>query len=198
MKKLFFLFLLAPLFLGSCSQSDSTDNTNDGRDTIQSSVDQATIDMQAGIFRNKPGNFKIMFPGTPTETLDTVATDVGIINFHTFMYEESLDLAYMVVYGDYPASHIAATPIDTLLKNSKEGAINGMELLNLDSQEELDISGYKGLGFSANNGSFYVQYQIYLVNNRLYQLGTIKNESYLPEDKSSAFFSSFALLETGK
>ncbi len=194
MKQVIFVTIVLPFLLVSCSSSEQSDNQSTAADSVQGNTEQTNPAINSNTFVNKAGNFQILFPGQPVETFDTVATQVGMISYHTFLYEESADRAYILVYGDYPESHIAATPSDTLLENAKKGLLSGMELTLSENDKQIEIEGYPGISFASNNGSYFIQYRIYLVNNRLFQVGNINNFSYLPQEESNAYFSSFALL----
>ncbi len=199
MKRFFFAIFLLPLVLGSCGSSDQTDQETDQTDTLQSvttDINETFIvneDSGTDLFTHEDGHFQIRFPGTPTESSDIVPTDVGDIEMVTLLYEKSATEVYMVAYSDYPSSMVSASSPEGLLNSAKEGALNNLEILVTENEQNISINDFPGISFRGNNGTYYVQYEMFLVGNRLYQVGILRDGSYVPEDKANAFFSSFKL-----
>ncbi len=184
-----FLIILSimAMTVSGCSlfQKDTTD---DGGDSAS--------DMQA--YKSEDGNFSIMFPGTPEQSFEQVPTEVGDIGMTTLMYEESVTKVYMVAYADYPSELVEASDPDVLIQAAKDGALSSQQMNNLDEETDISINGYTGLYFKANNGQYYISYKIYLVNNRLYQIGILRDGSYATLEDEAAFLDSFTLLKDSK
>ena len=55
-----------------------------------------------------------------------------------------------------------------------------------------------GLSFSANNGEFFVTYEIYMVGNRLYQIAILRLGEYASKKDKKTFIKSFRLTSEEK
>ena len=85
-------------------------------------------------------------------------------------------------------------------KNVKKEALlvkNIIEDLKLDSiqrEEEIHLGFDPGIDFQGFGNNYYVQYRVYIVANRLYQLAVLKEGEYCDEKKVEDFFSSFEVM----
>ena len=187
----------------SCGGGDSlTDELNDLTAELEKTADQLEADLQedvvaelpSDVFQSEDGKFQINFGGTPNITTESVPTDVGNIEMTTFMYEKSATEIYAVFYGDYPSSILDVSEPEELLKNGKQGVVNSIGIVQFDVEEELNKDGNAGLHFRGTNGSFYVEYEMYMVGNRLYQVGILRDGSYPTQENIENFFGSFELV----
>ncbi len=144
-------------------------------------------------FKDVEGKFEIKFAGTPTITSDEVDTDLGKIQMKSFMYEITSEEVQMVAYNDYPKDMITEDSRAEMLEGGKSGALSSLGIENLDVDEEITLGKNKGIRFEGNNGTYYVKYNMYLIENRLYQVAILKTESYPDKSTSDAFFKSFKL-----
>lgn len=149
---------------------------------------------QDDTFKSIDGNFKIKFAGSPTKDASKVETEIGDIEMVTYIYEKSLTEVYIVAYNDYPSVMVEMSDPSNLLEDAKGGSLNELGILSLEIDEEIEKDGNPGIHFKGNNGKFYVDYQMYLVKNRLYQIQILRDGSYAAEENSSEFFSSFEFL----
>lgn len=166
-------------------------------DEMTENLDDAIDEMEEedNLYVSEDGNFSVDFlGGTPTASTSTVPTDVGEIEMEMFMYEKSVTEALMVVYCDYPSELInESNGAAGLLDGAKGGALGKLGIVEAETEEEIEIDGHPGLRFTGNNGQYYVSYEIYLVNNRLYQIGILRDGSYAKKEDVDRFLGSFTL-----
>lgn len=203
MKKLLIPVIAIIVTLTSCS-SDFEESLGK---SIDASIDEAMNENEyaaaeevkeessANIFSSKDGRFKINFSGEPKESSDIISTEAGDIEMTTYLYEKSVTEAYMVAYNDYPSELVKNTSIDVMLDGAKDGSSSSMGITIFDLEENLKIEGNPGRHFKGNNGSYYVEYKLFLKGNRLYQIAIIRDGSYATEERTKDFFGSFKLIE---
>ena len=69
------------------------------------------------------GRFSITFPDKPGYSVEDVETDVGMLKMHTYIYEGSDDVAFLLAYIDYPQDLVDESDADDLLEAAMEGAV---------------------------------------------------------------------------
>jgi len=148
------------------------------------------------MYESEDGRFKVNFlGGTPDVTAQSVPTELGDIEITMFLYEKSITEAYIIGYNDYPSAIAEAGSTADMLAGGKEGVINSMGVTHLDLEEEVSIDGHSGLHFKGVAETMHIEYQMYLVGNRLYQIGVIRDGSYVTQDKVDTFFGTFELTD---
>ncbi|MFH2094757.1 MAG: hypothetical protein ABIJ16_03575 [Bacteroidota bacterium] len=184
------------LIFTGCSNPDVKDLTNalDELENLNENLDveDALNDALGEEYTSADGNFSIKFPGNPTVESQNVPTEVGDIEMVTFMYEKSATEVYMVAYADYPSALIELSNAEDLIQGAKEGAIGEMGL-QITDEEKVDINGFPGISFYADNGDYYVAYDIYLVDNRLYQVALMRDGGKPKKDAVDSFLGTFKL-----
>ncbi len=197
-------YLLPLLFAGfvvSCGPSEADEQAmEDAFSELESALDELdemdmSDEMSTGgeTFESADGHFKIFFQGAPTISDETVPTEVGNIEMKTFMYEKSITEAFMVAYSDYPSALIELSDPQTLLQGGKDGALGSLGISTLDEEREIELDGNPGLYFKGNNSSYYVVYEVYLVDNRLYQVAILRDGSYPSQEDVDSFIGTFEL-----
>jgi hypothetical protein len=154
------------------------------------------------LYKSKDGNYSIMFPGTPNEQRQTIPLEgYGNIEMIATMYEPSPDKIYMVAYADYPKEIVAKANkanknnVSELIQNAKQGAIGKLKL-NISSEQIAMLGKHKGIAFTADNGNnMHTSYNIFLVDNRLYQLAILSQKGAITPDDAKDFLASFQLLK---
>ncbi len=161
-------------------------------DALNDAMDDNTVSDK---FHSVDGKFKVNFSGTPEVTYDTFPIeDVGTIEMYMFMYEKSLTEAEMIAYSDYPSDLVNDSSPDEMLQGAKEGAVSNLGAI-ITEEKEIMYNKHKGLEFKANSTQFYINYKIFLVNNRLYQIAIMRDGSYASQENVDKFFNSFELIE---
>jgi len=145
------------------------------------------------------GNFKAMLPGEPDYSASQVDTKVGQINLHSFAVEANGgSVAYFVFYSDYPEGTEEDTDPKVLLESARDGVI-GDDDSRQTREEKIDIAGHPGLEFDFVQGNganqTYGYWRLYMVKNRLYQIGIISIGEPAIDFKVKAIYNSFNLLK---
>ncbi len=198
MKKINF-FVIAALFISSLfvvSCDEPSDAEVDAQaDEIMDALNDVMEDNTASDkFHSVDGKFKVKFSGTPDVSNENIETEVGNIAMYMFMYEKSVTEAEMIAYSDYPSEMVALSNTDDMLQGAKEGAVSNLQA-TVTEEKEIMYNKHKGLEFKANSTQFYVNYKIFLVNNRLYQIAIMRDGSYASQANVDKFFNSFELIE---
>jgi len=203
MKSIYYLSLVffTASIVVSCQSTkaeESIEVANDLDGTTESP--EASTDLLPGWinFSNEDGGFSIQMPGTPQQSSVIEPTEVGDILIEMFMYEESVTKIYIVGYNDYPSELFAdATAKETrqTLDDVLMGATSAVGLDIVEEEKMLDLDGVMGKMIKAKSSTngYHAHYKAYMVNNRLYQIGIIRDGSYPMDEKSEKFFGSFTL-----
>ena len=143
------------------------------------------------------GHVKIDFlGGSPTDNVSTLPTEVGDVEMHMFMYEKSVTKAFMVAYCDYPSEMINESEgAQGLLQGAKNGALTNLGITEPEQEKIIELDSHPGLFFTGSNGQYYVTYEVYLVNNRLYQVAILRDGSYASKEDVKGFIGSFELIK---
>lgn len=182
------ILLALGLFVGATTASANT---------VKETLETASLNVApAGVsyFVSEKFGFKIKFGGEPAKSSDNVDTEVGNIVMSSFMYEASPTEVYMVAISDYPAQYVDQSSSADLLEGGKNGALESLGINGTTSLEEISIKGHPGLRFDANNGTYWVSYSMYIVENRLYQIAALTEGDKLSAKAKDEFHGSFKLL----
>lgn len=195
---LFPALLISLLFYFGCKSNTDSKELANALESLNKQLDSATLappPPPVDTFESTAGNFKIMFPGTPTDTSYTIPTEIGDIEFHQYIFEKSITEAYMVAFSDYPSAMVKATKIKELLQQSKSGVLSSLgETGKVAEEKPIKIDQHEGLFLKADNGTLFLYYKMFVVKNRLYQIGIMKDGSYPTDEAVQSFIESFALV----
>ena len=147
-------------------------------------------DEESTLLSSSEGGFQISMPGEPILDIDPFDTDYGVMEIVYLMYEESLEKVYMVAYIDYPDELFEDNDIDTILEVFMT-ELN--EEMNIDETNDIEIDGYPGKYSSSYDSSDYINAELYLVGNRLYQIVILSTGDYAED--ASDFLNSFELTD---
>ena len=161
--------------------------------TSLSSVFMSCSDAPKEKYKSADGKFAIHFAGEPTKTTENVPTEVGNISVTMFMYEKSPKEVYIVGYSDYPSELIALSNPNDLLKGAQEGVVNNIAG-QVQDEKSSDFSGHAALDFRSEGSGFTLAYKLVLVDNRLYQIGIMKEGVEIPDSEVTDFIGSFELI----
>ena len=206
MKKILTTFIAASMLMVSCGGGDSLtaelnnlanelEKNNEALvDNLEAVTDEATIPSE--IYESEDGRFKVNFLGaTPEVSQEVIPTELGNIEITMFLYEKSMTEAYIIGYNDYPSAIVEAGSTAEMLAGGKEGVVNSMGVTQFDLEEEVSLDGHSGLHFKGIAGTLHIEYQMYLVDNRLYQIGVVRDGSYVTPDRVDTFFGTFELTD---
>ncbi len=146
-------------------------------------------------FKDQNNLFSVDFQQEPIKAIDTFETEIGEIILHTFMIEESEKIAKTVTYSDYPKKVTKSKDPYEILNSAKQGAIKSLGINNIikdDKFTENGIPGYELIG--SNDLGFYIHYKLFLKENRLFQIGVLKEGESTKSKKEQDFIESFVVL----
>ncbi|NJP04392.1 MAG: hypothetical protein HC837_01535 [Chloroflexaceae bacterium] len=137
-----------------------------------------------------------MMPGTPEESSQNVDTDAGGMGLNTYQVALS-NVAYTVMYSDFPQDMIDLVDAAELLKGGQEGALGSLDG-TLISEREIDLNGHPGREIVAESQiegiDAVLKGRFYLVNNRLYQTLVIGQKDRVTDEDMNRFLDSFSVL----
>jgi hypothetical protein len=139
------------------------------------------------LFSAPDSSFRILMPGIPQKTKQTVNTKSGKIELNTFTVErQQEEVKYTVGYVDYPSQYIELLTRNNLVQKALD---NGRDNLvqkakgTLINEQKITLNSYSGREISYSKpGEKIVKQRIFLVNQRLYQVSvetTKKRQKYL-------------------
>ncbi len=195
MKKIIIPVLILSLGIVACGGSNEEAIATEITDVVESAEEVILEEPVDDLYHSVDGRFKIKFQGEPKVASDIVPTDAGNIEMASFMYEKSATEAYMVAYSDYPSEMVKKSSVDEMLLGAKNGSSGNLGITKFDLEEKIELDGNKGLYFRGSAGSIYVEYKIYLVANRLYQVAILRDGAYSKPERSDEFFDSFQLVK---
>ncbi len=139
--------------------------------------------------------FSVLLPGTPTEESTSEPTALGVVDTAWFKLEpEGEKLSYGVRYDSYPPMVLAIGDAATLIFARSRTLAVEIKGKTLD-EEDVFLEDHTGkqITYELPDGKLGI-YRIFLINERMYQLGV----KAAPEDASareiSTFLDSFKLL----
>ena len=206
MKTILTTCIAASMILVSCGGGNSLNDLADkiendlekNNEALQEDLEAVTeaAAISSEIYESEDGRFKVNFlGGTPDVSTQAIPTELGDIEITMFLYEKSITEAYIIGYNDYPSAIVEAGSTADMLAGGKEGVVNSMGITQFDLEKEVSLNGYSGLHFKGVAGSLHIEYQMYLVENRLYQIGIVRDGSYTTQDRVDTFLGTFELTD---
>jgi hypothetical protein len=139
------------------------------------------------IYSSVAGRFSMSFPGQPTlkeQQFDSAAGKLTI-NLLTASAGPS---TFLASYVDYPP---ITEDLQAVLDRVRDGAV-GSAKATLIKSTAITLKGYPGREFLTSGEGIVATFRIYLVNNRLYQIGALGPPDASTEE-AKAFLNSFDL-----
>ena len=158
-------------------------------------VSAATASAADGWQELKGAGFKVALPGNAQHSSKEFKTAVGTLKLHMYQVA-SQGQFFGVMHNVYPQRAVNAQGANKVLNGARDGAVRkvGGTLL---SDTQIKLGQYPGRSFrvvaTKNGVKMYMSWRVYLVNNRLYQLGVVS--PYRPANAKDVkrFFDSFEL-----
>jgi len=154
-------------------------------------------------FTSLEGRFRILTPGDFTEKTDTVKTELGALEYHTFFYQvpneqEAENLFYMVSYCDYPDFTVHSDSTDLLKEFFNTTIQAAVESVGgtLIYSADISIDNYPGKFWRIEylKHKAVIKTKAYVVGQRYYALQTISYTKKSLNQSSDKFFNSFHLI----
>ena len=144
-------------------------------------------------FYSEKGKFKIYFYEEPEISNESVNTELGNIEMHTFMHQDG-EGVYMVAFSDYPKALMALSNPEDLLDGAIKG-FTGKMGMKITKQKNNKLDNNTGLYFEAKGGGYYAAVQDYIVKNRLYQIAILRSDREPTEKEINDFINSFEFVQ---
>ena len=151
-----------------------------------------------GLFYSETGQFFAAFPGMPVHEARDVETQAGKVRMETYVYEESVTMAYMVAYTNYPSKFVIAIGADSMLMRAEAGALQAIGITGEPTTEKVVVNDFPGVRYRANSEGRHIVSQILLAGNRLFQLTMLSDGAYPADAVVEQFFSGFHLTLGGE
>ncbi|MBE9051049.1 hypothetical protein IQ243_11595 [Nostocales cyanobacterium LEGE 11386] len=133
------------------------------------------VQPQWKLFTAPDGRFTVLMPGQPERNSETQKTYMGEINLEMFVAQPpKQEVAYVVVYNDFPYSYGQMANPQTILNNARDMALKTTRS-NLISQRNIRSSnGHPGKEIVyINTGGKITKNRMYVTEGRLYQVMAI-------------------------
>ena len=147
-----------------------------------------------GSFYSEAGHFIAVFPGEPVHESKDVDTEVGRVRMEVYVFKQSVTLAYMIAYSDYPSKYIADVGWQDFLGRAVAGALKSLSIEKVERQEDVVVNGFHGVKYRAHNDASHIVSQILLVGNRMYQITLLSDGSYPIDAVCDQFINGFHMI----
>jgi len=205
--------LLLIMFILSCVDFRSSEGftlltTSPGQTSRPQEENKAAHTVPWIEFAPKGGGFAILFPGTPTEEVDSFQHGSLTLPSHMYSFKVG-DVTYFVVrLGDVPERPDSSTFIDDIFNNAykiffeyttKDGK---KEITKFTNQRELSLAGRPGLHYETdcgphkdtNSGSCIAILRVYKSGRSIFVVGLTGPKSILTVDHVERFLRSFSII----
>lgn len=127
------------------------------------------------LFTSPDGRFTVLMPGTPRRESQTQKTYMGEIDFEIFSAQPpKQEVAYLVVYNDFPHSYGQMTNPQEILNNVQEMALKTTKSNLISHRNIRSSNGHPGREFAyINAGGKITRTRVYIAEGRLYQVMAI-------------------------
>ena len=146
------------------------------------------------------GRYKVDLPqGELQRQTQTVETAVGKIDMHMVLsFNEAEVSAYTVMYNDFPVNGLDQAQKENALTGGRDGALRNVNGTLLH-EKKISLDGHPGREFhfsaTVQGNKARGAWRLYIVNNRLYQIGVLRFGQIPDAGSLDRFFGSFALVD---
>ena len=129
-------------------------------------------------FVSQEGDFRVLVPGQMMEKTKSIPTEIGTLEYHTFIYnsndENAENVFYMVSYCDYPEGAMHSDSVALVKEFFETTVTSAVESVDGDLAYSTDITmnDYPGKlwRINYNGGTATIKSKAFLVENRFYSL----------------------------
>ncbi len=201
MKNLFFLGIM--IFLIACEGESGNNSKTLG---LEANFKEVAASMAEGKKEEKKevrpyvseeGGFSIVFPDSPQVKKELINSEHGPIKLTQLLYEKEKTKAWIASFSDYPPPLVELGNSSQLLVGIQNQILDVLGTKASHQQKITLAKKYQGLAFEAYSSKqkMDILYRIYLVKNRVYQLGMYSSVGKFSAQDSSDFMGSFRLIE---
>ncbi|MEA5526308.1 hypothetical protein [Nodularia spumigena] len=163
-------------------------------------TDVEPVQPEWSVFTAPDGRFTVLMPGQPDRDTQIQKTYMGEINLEMFVVEPpKQQVAYLVVYNDFPYSYGQMTDPQTILNNARDMALKTTQSNLIRQRNILSSNGHPGKEIEyVNTGGRITRNRMYVADGRLYQVMAITSRKQQPTfaNNITKYFNSFNLLVT--
>jgi len=134
--------------------------------------------------------FSAVFPSAPVAAKQSITSDAGTVELHTYTVEDS-SAELIAAVCDYAGTAAGKDP-DVILDSAEKDAIGNIKG-HLVSDKKIALGVNHGVAFEADNESSHISARSYLVGATLYQL-IVASPLNVPYANAARFLDSFKLL----
>jgi hypothetical protein len=140
------------------------------------------VQPQWRVFTAPDGRFTVLMPGQPERNSETQKTYMGEINLEMFVAQPpKQEVAYMVVYNDFPYSYGQMTNPQTILDNARDMALKTTKSRLINQRHIRSSNGHPGKEITyVNAGGKITRSRMYVAEGRLYQVMAITSQKQQP------------------
>ncbi|BCL36933.1 hypothetical protein [Nostoc sp. MS1] len=130
------------------------------------------------LFNAPDGRFSVLMPGSPKQEFQTQKTYMGEINLNVFLAQPpKQEVAYLVVYNEFPYSYGKLTDPQEILNNVRDMALKTTKSNLLNQRDIRSSNGHLGKEITyINSGGKITRSRIYVADGRLYQVMAITSK----------------------
>ena len=140
------------------------------------------VQSQWQVFTAPDSRFTVLMPGEPERNTEIQKTYMGEINLEIFVVEPpNQEVAYLVVYNDFPFSYGQMTAPQTILDNARDMALKTTQSNLIRQRNILSSNGHPGKEIEyVNSGGRITRSRMYVAEGRLYQVMAITSKKQQP------------------
>lgn len=151
-----------------------------------------------GSFYSETGRFIAVFPGEPVHESRDIDAEVGKLRMEAYVYQESVTMAYMVAYTDYPTKYVADIGWKDFLDRAAAGALKSLSIEKTDEQEYVEVNGFHGVKYRAHGDGPHIVSQTLLVGSRMFQVTLLSDGVYPADAVCDQFINGFHMILPGQ
>ncbi|MBE9199227.1 MULTISPECIES: hypothetical protein [unclassified Nodularia (in: cyanobacteria)] len=140
------------------------------------------VQPQWAVFNAPDGRFTVLMPGQPDRNTQIQKTYMGEINLEMFVAEPpNQEVAYLVVYNDFPYSYAQMTAPQTILDDARDMALKTTNSNLVRQRNIVSSNGHPGKEIEYVNASGKItRNRMYVAEGRLYQVMAIASKKQQP------------------
>lgn len=146
------------------------------------------------------GNVEVYVPGEMQLHIDTLTTEVGVMDYYTFFYEDKENkLVYTLNYCEYPAGSLPQDSTD-LIKDFFDTTVESTAISVqgiMVYQNDITYDEYPGRQWRIHfaEGEGVIKSNAYVVGDRYYNLSVTSHKDQALDKRVNRYLASFSLLK---
>ncbi len=154
-------------------------------------------------YRSYDGRFRVLSPGAMRPKVDSIATALGTLAYHTFFFEDADkatdNVVYMLSYCDYPEGSLHHDSIE-LVRDFFKATVEESAFSvagDVTWSHDIRLGRYPGIFWRVDykDGRAVIKTRAYLVRNRYYTIQAVMKKERSLNAAADRFLESFRLLE---